>query len=387
MHVADSIKLSDFSTTAEGFLVFDKARIARTGIQTYRASELGDAFRDMDSDASVRVYRSPDEVFDAASIASIAGKPITIDHPSAFVNAENAERLIVGVVGDALTQDGEFLTGALRIFHAAGVKAVKDGKRELSVGYDTEIERTAGTTPDGETYDAIQRAIRGNHVALVDRGRCGPTCRLHDGPESNGSTCKCQENDMTLKMVDCGGSNVEMTDAAVVALKSLVATHDTELATRDAKISDAETKIADLETKLAAADAKLEDSQKKLDEAEAKLTPEALDAAGRDRAQLVEDAKKLAPDLDCKTLDAEGIKTSVLKALDVDIEGKSSAYIEGAFETRASIARDAKESGRAAAGLAGALKTKAKANDAGDPESAREAYIARTRDAHKGEND
>jgi len=48
-----------------------------------------------------------------------------------------------------------------------------DGKVELSNGYTSEIEFKAGKTNDGFEYDAIQTDIKGNHIAIVDKARCG----------------------------------------------------------------------------------------------------------------------------------------------------------------------------------------------------------------------
>ena len=39
MLLSDSIQLDDFATTRQGFLVFEKARLARTGIQVYRVGD------------------------------------------------------------------------------------------------------------------------------------------------------------------------------------------------------------------------------------------------------------------------------------------------------------------------------------------------------------
>jgi hypothetical protein len=40
------------------------------------------------------------------------------------------------------------------------------------------LEDTAGISPDGEAYDAIQRNIVANHIAIVDRGRAGAGARV-----------------------------------------------------------------------------------------------------------------------------------------------------------------------------------------------------------------
>jgi hypothetical protein len=69
----------------------------------------------------------------------------------------------------------------------ATIADVEGGKRELSNGYASLIDFTPGETVNGQHYDAVQRQIRGNHVAVVDKGRAGPMCRIGDAVASNRS--------------------------------------------------------------------------------------------------------------------------------------------------------------------------------------------------------
>ena len=93
MKLSDSIQLADFKTTPEGFLVFEKVRLARTGVQLYRVGDNGlqDTFPDKNPNDMVRIYRPPEEVFADESMKSLAGKPLTIEHAGGFVNAQNAK--------------------------------------------------------------------------------------------------------------------------------------------------------------------------------------------------------------------------------------------------------------------------------------------------------
>jgi hypothetical protein len=57
---------------------------------------------------------------------------------------------------------------------SAAIEAFQNGEaRELSVGYTTDLSWTPGVTPDGATYDGVQRSIRANHHALVPVARGG----------------------------------------------------------------------------------------------------------------------------------------------------------------------------------------------------------------------
>jgi len=144
--------------TPEGFLQM-RARIGRAGIQDYRAGEIGGpagaAF-----DSPVRVYRPPAEVFDPASLASFAGKPVTLDHPPAMVDSGNWKQVAVGHSGSSVERDGHHLATDLVVTDAAAVARAEAGS-ELSNGYWADFDFTPGLTPEGEPYDAVQRNIRG----------------------------------------------------------------------------------------------------------------------------------------------------------------------------------------------------------------------------------
>jgi len=56
----------------------------------------------------------------------------------------------------------------------AVVALIQSGKRELSLGY------TAGLREHGGEYDFEQVDIEPHHLAIVERGRCGPVCKFTD---------------------------------------------------------------------------------------------------------------------------------------------------------------------------------------------------------------
>lgn len=379
MKYADAVQVADYTVTDEGFIV-SKARFARSGIQIYRVGEpsLEGKFGDRKPGEIVRVWRPEDEVFADEAMQSIAGKPLTIEHEDGFVTPKNARKVSVGWVGDNVARDGNHVIGTVRVTHEDGIQAISGGKLELSVGYSADLEITSGTTPDGEAYDAVQRNIRANHVSLVSHGRCGGSCVLHDAGESRSSTHQ-GERMSTTKIIDCGGSQVEVSDAAAIAIKAMQDKHSTEVEGLQKRISDMESEKEDMEEEEGKKDAKIDSLQKDLDAANARLTPEALDAAVKERQTVIEGAKKIAPKLDCATLDTEAIKREALKAIDVDIEGKGDGYVNGAFEMRVEAADSGKPSAahRAAENLGQGAKTTDSVSDA------RAAYQDRMRNAHR----
>jgi uncharacterized protein len=160
--------------TPEGFLVVEGAALARTGLQLYSEKEIplkGDA------DGHIMVQRDPEEVFHPNMMASLHGKPITLDHPTENVTPDNWKSLAVGYVinprrGTGM-QDG-LLLGDLIITDPKAIKQVRDGNlRELSVGYDSAYEQTGPGR-------GRQHKIIANHLAIIETGRCGPICRIGD---------------------------------------------------------------------------------------------------------------------------------------------------------------------------------------------------------------
>jgi hypothetical protein len=160
--------------TTDGYLVA-APRVARTGIQLYRGSEVG-----MKDRAVVRVYRPEQAVFDKDSMATMAFKPITDDHPPVQVTAENWKEYAVGQSGDQVARDGEFIRVPMVLMDQKSITKLEAGKAELSVGYNCNIDFVDGKTDDGLEYDAVQSDIRVNHIAIVTAARGGHDLRIGD---------------------------------------------------------------------------------------------------------------------------------------------------------------------------------------------------------------
>lgn len=187
MFIRDAAAATSREVTPEGFLRV-RARIGRAGLHNYTAAELGTPAGFAPGD-TVRVWRPADEVFDPASMASFGGKPVTDDHPPVMVTSRNWKQFAIGHCAGSVGRDeDDHLVTDLHIADAAAAERALAGA-ELSNGYHADFVFEPGTTPDGEPYDAIQRNIRGNHVALVRAGRCGSTCRVGDAAVEAGCSC------------------------------------------------------------------------------------------------------------------------------------------------------------------------------------------------------
>jgi hypothetical protein len=169
-------KLSEHrEITPEGYLLVKNAPIARTGSMLYAQGEVP---VEADESGIIKIHRDPEEVFAPIAIASFNGKPLTNDHPPMKVDPLSWKEYAVGVVlnphrGDGALLDSDFLYADLLIQDADAIRDVREGKRELSGGYDAEYQQI-------RPGEGRQHLIVGNHVALVDRGRCGPQCYIGD---------------------------------------------------------------------------------------------------------------------------------------------------------------------------------------------------------------
>jgi uncharacterized protein len=159
--------------TPEGFLVIEGVPLARIGDMLYGAGEVPVP---PGPDGFIHIARDAEDVFRDITIASINGKPVTDDHPDVDVDPRNWRDLAKGYVMNARRGDGvdvDFLLGDVMITDIQAIEQVESGKKELSCGYDADYE----TLAPGR---GRQRNILYNHLALVDKGRCGPRCSIGD---------------------------------------------------------------------------------------------------------------------------------------------------------------------------------------------------------------
>ena len=168
------VKLSDRIDydQSTGFLYCIDAVVGNVGVQIYKGSELGFA----DGNRVVKVHRKKEYIFAEDSLATLEGKPITLDHPNEMVNSGNIRKygmgtiLTVGkkegdnIVCDLVIQDKE-LIDQVAPENEDGERAISDDFRDLSLGYNAKL------LPYLDTDEFIQTDIEYNHLAVVKYGR------------------------------------------------------------------------------------------------------------------------------------------------------------------------------------------------------------------------
>jgi hypothetical protein len=330
----DQVPLKGARITADGYLVAE-VRCARVGCQDYLADEIG-----VPGGGFVSLYRPETAVFHKDSLATFAGKPVTMGHPPVNVNADNWKEYAVGDIGNEIARDGEFVRVPIKLMDAAAIRAVQDGTREISMGYTTDIQVVDGVAPDGTVYRAVQSGpIRINHLAIVPVARGGSQLRVGDAAESAswGASPITDRKDVNMadavktRMVLVDGLSVETTDAGAQAIEKLQRTIDAQAAEFKKKAEEAE---VEGEKKMAAKDAAMATKDAQLDAMAAKVVDAAaLDKLVADRAELIGRAKAIAPAVVTDGQSASEIKKAVVVAVrGADAASKSEAYIDAAFD-------------------------------------------------------
>ena len=161
----DSLPVNSTYFTEEGYLV-DHPVLTSIGIFEYT-----------NKDGSIRrELRLPEEVFKPESLKTYKGKPIIVTHDAGLITKDNVSEEAIGTILSEGYQDGDDVRAEIIIHDTDEMKSV--GLKELSLGYNLTLDETPGVW-EGKPYDAVQRDITINHLALVLQARAGDQARLN----------------------------------------------------------------------------------------------------------------------------------------------------------------------------------------------------------------
>jgi hypothetical protein len=336
--------ISPFTRTTEGFLT-GRAVVTSVGVFAYRNADGGIS----------RELRLPEEVFHFDSLASMKLKPVTNDHPDEKVTPENAQELAVGTLGsnptsttqertgegwtswDKLT-DGLHIAIDMTITRADAIEDVIQGKRALSMGYECVVEKAdEGATWCGMAYDVIQRAIRYNHCAIVDKARAGDAAQIHlDSADAVLEINMPKEGKkMGMKKINLDGVEYEGDETLVVKFTEQRKRADVAETALEKERADHKAALSKLE---AARDSHKERADKaesdlKIVKADA-LDPKRLDEAVDAKLVILDAADRAGVEIKADMSDAD-IKKAVITAVfpTAKLDGKDEAYIEARFDS------------------------------------------------------
>ena len=124
----------------------------------------------------------PEEIFRPETQESAKGAVVCDGHPVVngqriLITPENYFQYLKGNLSEPKT-DGYGAKGLLTIYDKTLIGEILDKKKtQVSIGFTCELEEKAGMF-NGQKYDAIQRNILINHLAITDDARAGDATRI-----------------------------------------------------------------------------------------------------------------------------------------------------------------------------------------------------------------
>ncbi|EQA70061.1 DUF2213 domain-containing protein [Leptospira noguchii] len=284
----------------------------------------------------VREAKLPEELFSPETLASIPGRPITKNHPpisdnDGLINDTNYSLYAKGSLGDSVKVKGDGIWVNETIWDAKLKDSLKRrDKVQISSGFRSKLDWTPGTFR-GQQYDVVQRDIRFNHAAHVDKGRAGDSVRVYldhaDFPEDiNFAVIATDENQTGENMSEKRDLIKEFRNF----LKNLgVARNDSEPSTattepapepidkgKQSPSQEQEQNKTkdDLIKSLTAQVATLTDALAEMKKLLASaMAPATQDSIAQSRIKLIETVKSIKPDATTDGVSARDLKTLVIK--------------------------------------------------------------------------
>lgn len=339
----DVAPIEKYEVTPEGYLRV-WATIARTGVQHYT-----------DADGSIRrEYRPEDEVASPESLASFAGKAITLEHPPVLLDSANTRDYQIGFSGTEVVYDNGFVRAVMTITDEEPIKKIMRGDvKEVSAGYRVQYDPTPGVTNNGENYDGIQRMISGNHIAVVRRGRAGPQVKLHldrldaADPYLFSNT---EEPSMTAKVV-FDGAEFEVSESVALAItkerEDAKMSYEDMKKKYDAMMSEASKMKEEMDAmekemkgKCDSAEGRADALEQELEAVKADLEAAKqvnVDSLVEERIALIDKARvNLDSEFDFAGKDAREIMEAAIKHVrgdSLDLSERSDDYVQAMFDT------------------------------------------------------
>jgi len=350
-----------FTKTPEGYLK-GRACVTQIGVFPYFMSD----------GTIIHELRCPEEVFKKESVDSLKLLPLSNDHPDFKVTSENVRQIQVGNLGSEPFGDNVYLTVDMIIQDETAIQDVTAGKRELSCGYSAEIDPTPGVW-GGVAYDAIQRNIVYNHVAIVNKARAGDSARIRLDAAGNAVINSEEIVKEDNAMADPIDVNVKV-DASEV--QSLIKAEKDRADGLQSKFDALTTEKVTIEAERDTLKDSLEKAEVKIKELEAtKMDEKVIEAAVARRVKILDAATKAGVEVLADMKEADIQKAVVLKIFPkANFDGKDQVYLDARFDGAIEQLADA-EKADADTRTLGADKVDTKeVEDKPNAEKARQAY-------------
>ena len=150
--------------------------ISKVGVFPYMGRSISD---DCEPDKIYYVYRPAETLKESVPTWDNPPKPFIDDHEmlgEGFSKID--ERPVQGVISNPVFEN-DVLYADISVYSESLKDKIAGGKKELSLGYFCKYRKEKGVYK-GEAYDYVQEDMVGNHIALVDNGRCGSDVKVFD---------------------------------------------------------------------------------------------------------------------------------------------------------------------------------------------------------------
>lgn len=290
-------KASARSYDDNNHLIVNSTIITKAAVNPYYGSEIPDYERlGLDPNKVYNMLRDPEEL--KKGMHTLGEKQLLLKH--IFVSAEDPQKeSIAGTIGSNLEMVGDDVKGSLTVWDKEAINLIESGKlAELSASYFYDPVMQSGTFK-GQPYDGIMTNIRGNHVALVERGRIGRDALVAD------ALPKLMEFNMKLKK----GALAKVNTGAMAILKKKGIAMDADLTPEEIKelvnvvAENIEHTVEDTEEAEKLVGAEDEEDEKETAEDEDEEDPEKEVAKDTDEPEV----KKAAMDAAIKTAEDSAV--------------------------------------------------------------------------------
>jgi hypothetical protein len=244
------------SKTPEGYLICRDVNICRSGFQEYRGNELSrfpgyEHSWNLDPGQTYKVYRPKEEVLNPDTMASFEGKTVVNEHPDGdAVYIDNDGELNCGHIqgvhrgpdlppSEDLPEGAVTLQGDLHVKDPELVEKIwpagdpENGVRDISCGYSLRLKRLADGT-------LVMTHIRGNHVAVVEKGRAGSLIAIQDSaPQAKA--------EILVAICDSAPPEIKQQRRKIMTIKELIFGRGVKAMMPDASPEEVSAVLKDLE--------------------------------------------------------------------------------------------------------------------------------------------
>ena len=198
--------------------------ISKVGVFPYMGRSISD---ECEPDKVYYVYRSAETLSQSVPTWDNPPKPFINDHEMLGEGFSKIDdRPVQGVIHNPHFEN-DVLYADISVYSESLKDKIANGKKELSLGYFCKYRKEKGVYK-GQAYDYVQEDMIGNHIALVDNGRCGSDVKVFDSkctmdsleiPEDKILDLKKNEDSANLTITETKDSDMEKEEKKEVEVK------------------------------------------------------------------------------------------------------------------------------------------------------------------------